>query len=377
MKKYVFSPVSGSLLLLVFSVWLCRGSYSEIKKSYPSDVPQKDRIIGALMGVLIGDALGIGCHWYYDLENLKKDFGPWISDYHDPKKDGSGRFVQVHQHRYNEGVRAGDVSQTGQLFIMLLESVAEKGFYDRNDFVTRVDKLFATLDGSSYSGLYTDQAIRETWLHRHNGMGWDDPKVGSNAITSEAAQLNTILAGLYCQEPEQLAKEAYRNTRAFYNNDFTITHSVAYALVVSALINGIELDDLAKYMSSIDRAVLRSYAPYNDSRIQVETGKVAWDPGITLEPPHLVCKVYGLHCEIQQLLPSAYYFIHRFPDDFEKAVLSAINGGGNNMARAALTGGMSGAMVGIKGIPDRFVKGLKGHQRLLKLSETLATKALE
>ena len=33
---------------------------------------KKDRIMGAIMGVLIGDALGVGSHWYYDLENLKK-----------------------------------------------------------------------------------------------------------------------------------------------------------------------------------------------------------------------------------------------------------------------------------------------------------------
>jgi ADP-ribosylglycohydrolase len=87
--------------------------------------------------------------------------------------------------------------------------------------------------------------------------------------------------------------------------------------------------------------------------------------------------VYGLHCEIQQLLPAAYYLVHRYPDDFEKAVLSAVNGGGNNMARAALTGGMSGAMVGLEGIPDRFIKGLKDHKRLLKLAERVAEIAEE
>ncbi|MBW1915633.1 MAG: ADP-ribosylglycohydrolase family protein, partial [Deltaproteobacteria bacterium] len=64
--------------------------------------------MGSIMGVLIGDALGLGCHWYYNLENLKKDFGPWISEYHDPKPDGSCRLLKIHQHRYNEGVRAGD-----------------------------------------------------------------------------------------------------------------------------------------------------------------------------------------------------------------------------------------------------------------------------
>lgn len=372
MKNLLTSILFVSLVSSVFPTGGSGGYLPESKNGSPANVPRKDRIMGAVMGVFIGDALGIGTHWYYDLENLKKDFGPWISDYQDPKRDGSGRFVKVHQHRYNQGVRAGHHSQTGQLCMMLLESVAEKGTYDRADFVSRVDKLFDTLDGTSYSGLYTDQAIRETWRHRHDGISWDDPKVGSNAITSEAAQMNVILSAVYWKDPAQLAKEAHLNTSLFYSNDFTITHSVSYALVVGGLISNVSLEEIKDYIGSIDREILSQYALYPDSRIQIETGGIALDPEITFEPPHLISKVYGMHCEIQQLLPSAYYLIHRYPDDFEKAVLSAVNGGGNNMARAALTGGMSGAMVGLKGIPDRFIKGLKDSERLLELAEKLA-----
>ena len=372
MKKLLMGFLLASFILSVSTVGTHKAFSSEVKKSYPADVSKKDRIMGAIMGVLIGDALGVGSHWYYDLDNLKKDFGPWISDYSDPKTDSSGQFAKVHQLRYEKGSRAGDVSQTGQLVIMLLESVAEKGTYDRSDFTSRLDKFFETIDGTSYSGLYTDQAVRETWKHRQEGPGWDDPKVGSNSITSEAAQMNAILAALYWKDPLQMAKEANRNTKLFYHSDFTITHSVSYAMVVSGLIKGVPLEELTKYITSFDRETISQYAPYFDSRIQVETGETAWDPKISFDPPHLVTKVYGLHCEIQQMLPAAYYFIHRFPDDFEMAVLSAINGGGNNMARAALTGGMSGAMVGLKGIPERFIKGLKDHKRILKLAEKVA-----
>ena len=372
MKKLLMGFLLASFILSVSTVGTHKAFSSEVKKSYPADVSKKDRIMGAIMGVLIGDALGVGSHWYYDLDNLKKDFGPWISDYSDPKTDSSGQFAKVHQHRYEKGTRAGDVSQTGQLIIMLLESVAEKGTYDRSDLSSRIDKFFETIDGTSYSGLYTDQAVRETWKHRQEGTGWDDPKVGSNSITSEAAQMNAILAALYWKDPLQMAKEANRNTKLFYHSDFTITHSVSYAMVVSGLIKGVPLEELTEYITSFDRETISQYAPYFDSRIQVETGETAWDPKISFDPPHLVTKVYGLHCEIQQMLPAAYYFIHRFPDDFEMAVLSAINGGGNNMARAALTGGMSGAMVGLKGIPERFIKGLKDHKRILKLAEKVA-----
>jgi hypothetical protein len=94
--------------------------------------------------------------------------------------------------------------------------------------------------------------------------------------------------------------------------------------------------------------------------------------GVAIDPPSLICSLNGLNCTLGFMLPSVYYLIHRFPQDFDLAVLSAVNGGGNNMARAALAGALSGAMVGLKGIPERFISGLKNHERLLDLPGQVA-----
>lgn len=57
------------------------------------------RVAGAVMGALIGDALALGCHWYYDLAELRRECGPWITDYLTPRPG-----------RYHSGLRAGDSS---------------------------------------------------------------------------------------------------------------------------------------------------------------------------------------------------------------------------------------------------------------------------
>ena len=49
--------------------------------------------------------------------------------------------------------------------------------------------------------------------------------------------------------------------------------------------------------------------------------------------------------------------------------LHAINGGGQNMSRACLTGALAGAQVGLSGIPELFVEGLTEGEEIVRLAE--------
>jgi len=81
---------------------------------------------------------------------------------------------------------------------------------------------------------------------------------------------------------------------------------------------------------------------------------------------------YGMTCAIYHQLPSAYYLTARFPNDFESAVLHAVNGGGENQARATLAGALVGAQVGLSGIPRRFLDGLDEGETLQRLAMDVA-----
>ena len=82
-----------------------------------------DRAAGAIMGAFIGDAMGLGLHWYYDLNELRHDFGEWISDYTAPRPG-----------RYHDGLKAGQLSQAGFILKLTLTSLVNCGRYDEADF---------------------------------------------------------------------------------------------------------------------------------------------------------------------------------------------------------------------------------------------------
>lgn len=329
----------------------------------------QDRAIGSIMGTLIGDALGVGPHWYYDLDQLRKDYGDWIDDYSRPKPD-----------RYHAGLEAGENSQTGQVVIFLLESISEHGEYKESDFTGRLDSLLQTLDGTPQGGRYTDQAMRDAWTARQKKkMDW--PEAGSIADTAEAAIRTPILAARYYRDPESLLRCLASNITLTHRDPFIAGQSAAFGLIVGGLIEGLGLGDISKEVMKREDIPLVIEVPDSGGKLNVSftdailqpswSAEAARDPAIVINPPASACRLFGLACTLGFMLPAAYYFAARFENDFYTAVMSALNGGGNNMARASLTGALMGAEVGISKIPEYLIKGLRDHERLLDIAKKI------
>ncbi|WP_300157195.1 ADP-ribosylglycohydrolase family protein [Solidesulfovibrio sp.] len=348
----------------------------------------EDRARGALMGAFVGDALGLGPHWYYDLDALRRDYGDWIDGYTDPKPG-----------RYHEGLRAGQLSQAGFLLALTLESLVSRGGYDRDDFCRRLDEdLFPRLDGTPVSGPgnYTSQSIREAWRRRVTlGLSWD--RTGGPADTTEAIERALAIAVRYAARPAELAAHVADNTTLTQSDPLVVSLTVAYCAVLGQLVAGRRLDaDLSeRLMHLVKTGELPFHAVTRDDLQPPRPGdpdppragrfaspdallspsymaRAAADPDIRIEPAWKVSLVYGLPCAIYHQLPAAYYLAARFHDDFEAAVLHSVNGGGQNQARTILVGALAGAQTGLSGIPKRFLDGLEQGGRLLELAEALA-----
>jgi len=351
----------------------------------------QERAQGALMGAFIGDALALGPHWYYDLDEMRRDYGPWISGYTDPKPG-----------RYHEGCRAGQLSQAGYILKLMVESLVREGEYDHGDFCLYFeDKLFSRLDGTPYSGPggYSSQSIREAWRRREReNASWE--QTGGKADTTEAIERILALAVRYAKQPAELAKNVVQNTLLTQNDDMLVSMTVAYAAVLGQLVCGAPLDGTISetLMGLVKSGELPFHAVTQDKlkppkpgeREQSRAGRfaspdalltpsfiarAAKDPDIVIEPAWKVSLVYGMPCAIYHILPSAYYLAARFNEDFESGVLHAVNGGGQNQARAILTGALCGAQVGIGNIPQRFIDGLEEGTSLMQLTAELARQA--
>ena len=351
----------------------------------------QDRATGAVMGALIGEALGVGPHWYYDLDEMRQDYGDWISGYTAPQP-----------HRYHAGLKPGQLSQAGIILEMLLHSTVQSGGYDETDFCRRLDdELFPKLDGTPRNGPggYTSQSIREAWRRRvEQKRPWSE--TGGHADTTEAAERALVFSARYARNPRKVAESVTANCLLTQADESIVAMTTAYCCALALLVNGARLDPQLsdRLMDLVKSGDLPFHAVTSD-RLQPpkvgdpdppRTGRfaspdgllmpsymaeAAFDPSIKIEPAWKVSIVYGMPCAIYHQLPAAYYLAARFHDDFESAVLHAINGGGQNQARAILTGALVGAQVGLSGIPKRFLDGLERHDELIALARKLAEQA--
>jgi ADP-ribosylglycohydrolase len=351
----------------------------------------EQRIQGALMGAYIGDALALGPHWYYDLDALRRDYGDWIDGYTDPRPD-----------RYHAGLKAGQSGQAGFILDLLTASLDACGGYDEADFCRRLDEdFFPLLDGTPLNGPggYTSQSIRESWrLRVGQQLPWG--QVAGLADTTEAAERILALAIRHARQPAELARHCASNTALTQYDTTVMAMTVAYGCVLGSLVRGEPLDASTsdRLMTLVrtgalpfhsvtsegenvpppghEKARLAGQFPSPDALLTVSNVvRAAADPAIRIEPASKSALVYGLPCAVYHQFPAAYYLAGRFQGDFESAVLHAVNGGGQNQARAMLTGALSGALGGIQSIPARFIEGLEHGTTRLERAQRLARQA--
>jgi ADP-ribosylglycohydrolase len=349
------------------------------------------RVCGALMGAFIGDALALGPHWYYDLEAQQTDYGPWISDYAAPRPG-----------RYHAGLQAGQSSQSGWLLELTMRSLAECGRYDEADFCRRLDNdFFPRIDGTPHSGPggYTSQSMREAYrLRVQRGLPWG--QVGGYADNTEAAERTLAIAARYACAPRELAQYVSANTTLTQIDATVGAMTTAYCAALALLLQGEPFDAHIsdKLMALVHEGTLpfhavtaagtdagphgpetpRQAGQFASPDALLGMGAIAGaghDPDVRIEPAWKVSLVYGMPCAVYHQFPAAYFLAARFADDFESAVLHAVNGGGQNQARAVLTGALVGAMVGLDGIPSRLIDGLENAPARLQLAQRIAAQA--
>ena len=290
------------------------------------------RCKGTIWGQFVGDALCLGAHWIYDLNELARKFPGGVAGFEAPATG-----------HYHAGKQSGDLTHYGDAALLMLQSVADLGHFSPQDFGTRFIALFASGD---YRG-YLDHATKgtlENYLpfaaqypdnpyHFQGGADDDQPATATRLAPVVVAHLRD----------EALLRVVTSATQVCQNNSRAVVYMKCHALILKAILSGSSLGDALKTGA---KAV--SEEPEYGKEVTGATETVFSQLGQEVRE---VTLKFGQSCPLNCSFPAAMHAALKYQDDPPRALLEAANAGGDNAARCAMIGTWLGALHGVEAIP--------------------------
>ena len=373
---------------------------NEMKRMTNSNTVRRSFLTG-----LIGDALSLGGHYEYDAQKIKARVGRYLN-YLPPGSDNNG--IGWGTANYHPGKVAGDLTDAGEIAIMLLECIESK-----------------SLSKESYSF----DVYAQYWLDQINVKGYGScnfQSVGRNAIgcppglkpgyinggsrrtlqalstqqgstvfgeyrKALAADVNCLVSATHflplffiSDDEEYLVRESVNTVYLSHKNRDPLAASEFLARALYAMIF-LEMD----LSAALNRAAVKTANPQVQKWLNDAVAKVkeATDPSSSLFKEEFaddlaitsmsrlwdIGKVepikIGKASPTEGALPSSLYFALKYSTNVEEALIANAGCGGDSAARGIVIGMLLGAQSSFSGFDSdhRWVRGLNSHARVNEL----------
>ncbi len=290
----------------------------------------RERAIGALLGLAVGDAIGT------TLEFKARDTYPKLTD-----MVGGGPF----------GLKPGEWTDDTAMALALADSLIAQGELDERDLMERFVRWHEEGDysctGTCFDiGITIRQALMRFKRSGDPVAGSTDPNTAGNGSLMRLAPV----AIRFHQDRKSLRDAAARQSRTTHAAPEAVDACVAYAELLADAIEG--------------RPVSEVLSPTQRDWSGAIAGIMAgsWRG----KPRHQICASgYVAHS-----LEASLWSVGRSAS-FADAVLLAANLGEDADTTAAITGQLAGAMHGVSGIPEHWLGKLAWRARIAGMAEAL------
>lgn len=322
----------------------------------PAETRARDRARGALVGLAVGDALGMPTQ-YFPREKIIERYG-LIDDFYAGPADNE----------LSNGVPAGHVTDDTDQAVILGELLVEGGgSVDVLEFSRRLIAWETRMRASGSLDLLGPSTLKALTLVA-NGVSPDE--TGRWGDTNGAAMRITPVGIVVQVEPiAQLVDAAENANRVTHNTGVAIAGAAAIAAAVSSGIAGRDFD------RSIESAL--AAAREGQRRGEYVAGadvadRIRWAIDLVqgrsiADALDLIYRLVGVGVATQEAVPAALAIASLFPDDAWDACRHAASLGGDCDTIAAMAGAVVGAHVGVSSVPDQILRKLDEANPTLRL----------
>jgi ADP-ribosylglycohydrolase len=300
-----------------------------------------DKRKAMVLGSFTADALALGVHWVYNTRVIDKKFGV-VEQYHDPLTS------------YHTGKKRGDFTHYGDQMLVLLASVdACKGF-DLDHFADAWQSFFATYQG------YFDKATKATLQNLSEGKSHQT--CGSSSEELAGASRISPLVYVNHRDFQQLIHAARLQTAFTHNTDSVIDSAEFFSRTAVKVLTGrTPSEAIAETVDDNYKGhVFEEYVALGLQSAQKDTREAIAE--------------FGQMCELEAAFPATIHIILKYEDDFKRGMVENVMAGGDSAGRGMMAGMILGAHGGMDAIPEKWLKELTHHDRILASLESLDKK---
>ena len=319
---------------------------------------------GCLLGLAVGDALGQPADkltW----DQIREDFGPrglmgYAGD--EPLVTSHTQLCAFTANGLLLGQTRGQISGKMAPFARYM-ALSQKEW-------AKSQRLHAPQPERTYCWVYwidqlrrracTDSRMLEMLAADHLGT----PEEPINRLEGSGSLTAAVAAGLFDADPPRLGAEAVALT---YGHSTAVLSGAIVADLIHRITRHRE-KSLETLMRESLSAVGEAFSPAFP-KARTVTAAVAYAMDLALQRQGslemLVCQT------APQVLAGAAYTLMACGEDFDSAIITAVNHSGRSAAVAALVGAILGAKLGEQALPEFYVEGLDVVEPLRDLADDL------
>lgn len=326
-------------------------SFRDIK---PKNIELGERIYGCLLGVAIGDAMGMPSS-FLPPQEIQRVYGA-IRDFKDPLPD----------HIYHAGYEAGQVTDDTEQTMLIAETLLASRRADPHRIADALLGWFERVGGSESDavGPSSMQALRSI------ASGGDLKEAGKRGDTNGAAMRISPVGIVHAgneNDMEAIVEDVYQVCLPTHGSNLAVSGASAMACSISSALQGQSLENIAK--DAIEGAYQGSQlgfpviGPSIPRRIEWTLSLVEGAQNIDQAAADIY-QLIGAGVAIEQSVPASLGLFIACKGDPQHGILKAANMGGDADTVASMVGALCGAYSGPGAFPEAWIKTVEGVNQL-------------
>ncbi|HEY3361723.1 MAG TPA: ADP-ribosylglycohydrolase family protein [Methanosarcina sp.] len=308
-------------------------------KNLPNAQDIEKKLRSYLYGTACGDALGRPVE-HLTLEQIKRKYGekgilelppnsPWTDD--------------------------------TQLMLVLARGLLRGAELELPELMDKItEELVLWLDEPD---LGAGATTRGAALSLKDGIHWS--KSGINSKTCGSLMRAGILGFIYRNDPEKLVKVTLVSGRITHSHPVSEAASIAGAYAVKLAFDGVEPGEMFEPLFEVTQGISQEFSDALEKSYKAAYSGIGDEEGL---------KKLGQGWYADETFSLAYFCILRYPNNYKKAVQTAVNITGDSDSVASVAGGILGARLGIEAIPVSWIEALKETEKLEEMVRPLLEK---